>query len=151
MSAESDQKACEDIELAILALQTDLAALVADGGLVHYDTATQTSGTAKNRISVKANPRRDRLTAFREITPFLYAVKLEVEIYVSDNDPALMDSYVAAVQSANTGVAPSGIVSLATTLFGARGFDIFNVEDASREDSKNERMVTLTYDCLFGA
>ncbi len=152
MSAITDQFNCERIEIAILALNAGLAALVAAGGIVHADKSTQTSETTVDRIVVAAETRAVASMGHNPATPYLYSVILNVTVFMATNDPAQLDAYVAAIQAANApGPADASIITLATSLFGARGFEMHNVEEGDRQDSENERKASIKWKCVFGA
>lgn len=151
MSAVTDQYNCERIMIAILALQTDLATINTAGGIVHFDKSTQTSAATIDRIVVEGMPRTVAVYGKNQATPVIYNVMVKVTIMLAQNDPALLDTYLAAVQAANTGSCPASIVTLATSLFGARGFDMFNTDEGERTAETNQRTASMTWGCRFGA
>lgn len=152
MSAITDQFNCERIMIAILALQADLVALNAAGGIVHEDAATETSAGTIDRIVVTGAPRTVFSYGKNMATPVMFSVILTVTIHLASNSPTTLDTYLAAIQAANAaGAAPAGIVTLATSLFGARGFDMFNVESGERSNGENERTASIQWECRFGA
>lgn len=151
MSAATDQYNCESVFIACLALQADLAALNTAGGIVHFDTAEQTSKTSIDRIVVEAMPRTVLVKGYDPNHPVLWSVKLKVEVRMATNNPTLLDTYVAAIHAAMSGNPPAGIVTLVTNLFGSRGFRIIPGDDGERSGGQNERTAMQMWDCQFGS
>lgn len=149
MSAASDQKSCEDIAVASLLLQTDLSGV----NIVHFDNDAQASATSINRIVVQAMPRTVHTYGKDASVPVLLSCLVKVTAYLAENNPTLLDTYVAAIQAAFTGTSPpASIVTLATTLFGtARGFRWFWSDEGERVDTDNERQASQTWQAIFGS
>lgn len=151
MSAVTDQTNCESLMIAALALQADLIALNAAGGIVHGDKAAQTSATNLNRIIVEASNRETKAAGKDQSSTVIWGVKVKVTVRLVANDPALMDTYFAAVEAANVGSCPASIVTLATSLFGSRGFNWYDTEEGERTNEPNERIRSKTWEARFGA
>lgn len=150
MSAITDEYNSERIMIETMALQTDLIALNAAGGIVHYSKQTQTSAGTIDRIVVQAMPRVQETGGYNPQHVALYKVPVQVVLYMASNSTANFDTYCAAILAANYGTCPAAIVTLASSLFGARGFDWWDTEDIAREDSGNIRTFSKTWNAIFG-
>lgn len=138
--------------IAQLALQTDLAVINAANGIVHFDNSNQVSAGTINRIVVQAMPRLPHTYGKDTSEVIMFKCDVKVTVYLVENSPTILDTYVAAIQAACTGSAPASIVTLATSLFGvARGFRWFYTDEAGREDTDNERQASQTWCAVFGA
>ena len=151
MSAVSDQYNCERIMITILSQQTDLASLVTANAIVHQDNSTQLAGTSLDRIVVEAMPRTVFAYGYNQATPKIFSCMVKVTIVLAQNNPSLLDTYLAAIHAANTGSWPAAAVTERTSLFGSRGLDWFNTDDGERTAEDNQRTASCTWEARFGA
>lgn len=141
---------CETLEIALLAAQGSLAALLPNG-IVHFDKLEQTSATNIDRIVVEASPREIAIMGQRAGVPALYAVNVKVTVILVTNDPTTMDAYIAAVEAANTGTPPPAIVTQAAALFPNGGPLIDSTNDGDRTAEANDRTRSKTFRFVFNA
>ena len=147
MSAITDQFNAERIMIAQLALQSDLSGV----NIVHFDSDTQASATSIDRIVVQAMPRTVYAYGFNLATPVLFSCMVKVTVFLATTSATTLDTYVAAIQAANTGSTPASITTLATSLFGSRGFTWHNTDEGDRTDTDNDRQASQTWEAIFGA
>lgn len=139
---------CETLEIALLAAQGGLASLLPNG-IVHFDKSEQTSATNIDRIVVEASPREIAIPGQRAGVPQLYAVNVKVTVILVTNDPAIMDSFIAAVEAANTGTPPPAVVTQAGNLFPNGGPLIDSTNEGDRAAEANDRTRSKTFRFVF--
>lgn len=123
------EKSCEDVELALLAGQSDLA----DFQLHNFDDDT----SQINRIIVKAEPAEPALLAFDGVTVAQWMVPVSVHIRLMAKDSALMETLIAAVNAANnTDTPPAAAVTLAQSSFSG-GPRIENSPDGGERETED--------------
>lgn len=141
----------ETLEIALLAAQTDLAALNTATGIVHFDKQAQTSASTIDRIVVESSPREISVFGLREGVPKIYAVDVKVTVILATNNVTTMDTYIAAVEAANTGTPPAGVVTSAASLFPNGGPLIDSTSDGDRAAEPNERTRSKVFRFVFNA
>lgn len=142
---------CETLEIALLAAQSGLSALNTAGGIVHFDKATQTSAATIDRIVVESSPREIAIMGLQEGVPKVYNVNVKVTVEMATNDVAAMDAYILAVEAANTGTPPAGVVTSAAALFPSGGPEVYSTSDGERSAQENERIRSKTFRFVFNA
>lgn len=147
MSAITDQYNCEALMMTIIGLQTDLAGV----NIVHQDASAQASVTSIDRIVVEAMPRTVFAMGFNGATPKMFSCMVKITIELATNNPALLDTYLAAIHAANTGSWPAAAAAARTTLFGTRGPDWFDTDEGERTSDQNERTASCTFEARFNA
>lgn len=141
---------CETLEIALLAAQGGLAALLPNG-IVHFDKQVQTSATNIDRIVVQASPREIAVPGQRAGVPKLYAVNVKVTVMLVTNDPATMDAYIAAVEAANVDNPPAQVVTDAAAFFPNGGPLIDSTNEGDRTAEPNDRTRSKTFRFVFNA
>ena len=133
---------CVTVEIALLSAQAALSGF----SIVSYDDDDQAE---KDRIVVTAQPRQveiyDRLGA----DAILHRVQVDVEIILATRSVSALDTYILAVEQANTGSNPAAAaVTLALALFPADigGLTIRQTDDGNREgEGTNARKRTKSF------
>lgn len=117
----------ESLIITLLQAQNALATINASSGIVHGDVATQTLATSLDRIVVKAAPREVEVMN-PSGAPMVFAIDVEVTVYLATNNVTTLETYLDAVAASITGqvltisvASPTVITTVRPHGFGSSG------------------------------
>ncbi len=129
---------CVAVEIALLSAQSALTAF----SIVNYDDDDQAE---KDRIVVTAQPRQVELYDRTGGDAVIYKTQVDVELILATRSVSALDTYIQAIEQANTGTPAAAAVTLAGSLF-PDGLDVRQTDDGSREgEGTNARKRTKSF------
>lgn len=143
MPATSIENYVEQIFVLQLGGQADLSGVA----IKRHDEDTE---AAKDRVTVKAEPREIAVEKPAGGAPVVWRVPVVVTAHLVTRSAATMDAYIAAIQAAfATGTAGvAAAVTLATAQF-PNGFKVEETDDGDRENADETRRRSKRFDVLI--